>query len=124
MEITYDQGSEFIGHKLRKYLIETEYGITANLITLGNPTSNAILEQIHQVLGNLLRNFNIKETYIKETYVDEDDPWSVILASSAFTICSTTNRLKIYTPVQLVFGRDMILPIKHNVDWELIPQKK
>ena len=24
MEITYDQGSEFIGHEFRKYLIETE----------------------------------------------------------------------------------------------------
>ena len=26
-------------------------------------------------------------------------------------------------PVQLLFGRDMILPIKHNVDWELISQQ-
>ena len=29
IEITYNQGSEFIGHKLRKYRIETEYGITS-----------------------------------------------------------------------------------------------
>ena len=28
--------------------------------------------------------------------------------------------LKCYSPVQLVFGRDMILPIKHKVDWELL----
>ena len=31
--------------------------------------------------------------------------------------------LKGYTPGQLVFGRDMILLIKHMVDWELICQK-
>ena len=62
MEISYDQGSEFIGHEFRKYLIETEYGINAKTRTLENPTSNAILERIHQVPGNLVRNFNIKET--------------------------------------------------------------
>ena len=28
-----------------------------------NPISNAILEWIHQVLGNLVRDFNIKYTY-------------------------------------------------------------
>ena len=68
MEITYTQGSEFIGHELRKSLIETEYGITANTNASGSLTSNAILERIHQVLGNLVRNFNIRENH-----VDEDD---------------------------------------------------
>ena len=28
------------------------------------------MERIHQVLGNLVRTFNITQTY-----VDEDDPW-------------------------------------------------
>ena len=59
MEITYDQGLEFIGHEFRKYLIEIEYGVTAKPSTLGNPTSNAILELIRQVLGNLVRTCNI-----------------------------------------------------------------
>ena len=54
MEITYDQGSEFIGHEFRKYLIEIEYVITAKPSTLVNPTYNAVLEWIHQVLGNLV----------------------------------------------------------------------
>ena len=60
---------------------------------------------------------------IKETYVDKDDPWSGILAAAAFTIRQTTNRLKVYRPRQLVFGCDMILLIKHEVDWELIRQQ-
>ena len=47
MESTHDQGSEFIGHEFRKYLIEEEYGIISKPRTLGNPISNAILEQIH-----------------------------------------------------------------------------
>ena len=32
--------------------------------------------------------------------------------------------MKGYSPVQLLFGRDMILLIKHKVDWVLIRQKK
>ena len=43
MEITYDQGSEFIGHGFIKSLIEMEYRIVATPITLVNPISNDIL---------------------------------------------------------------------------------
>ena len=32
------------------------------------------------------------------------------LSAAAFEIRSTTNRLKCYSPVQIVFGRDMIIP--------------
>ena len=118
-ETNYDQGSKFISHEFRKYLIETEYRITAKTITLRNPTSNAILERIHQVLGNLVQNFNISETY-----VEKYDTWWGILAVAAFEIFSTTNRLRCYSLGQLVFGCDMILPIKHKSDWELIHQIK
>ena len=43
IEITHDQGSEFIGHEIIKYPIEESYGIKAKLITSGNITSNEIL---------------------------------------------------------------------------------
>ena len=79
---------------------------------MGNPISNAILEQIHQVLRNLVRNFNILKTY-----VNENDPYLGVLSSASFEIRSTTNRFKRYSPLQLVSGRDMILPIKHKLDW-------
>ena len=54
IEITYNQGSKFIGHKFGKSLIEDEYGITEKSRTSGNPMSNSVLERIHQVLGNLV----------------------------------------------------------------------
>ena len=44
MEITYDQGSEFIGNEYIKSLIEKEYKIHSNQSTLEKPTSNAIFE--------------------------------------------------------------------------------
>ena len=77
-----------------------------------NHTSNAILERINHVIGNLVRTLNIKEAYF-----DEDDPWSGISAEEACEIISTTNRLKGYSMGLLVFGLDIILPIKHKVYW-------
>ena len=72
--------------------------------------SNAILERIHHVLVNLVRTFNVQQTY-----GDENDPWKGILAEAAFSIFSTTNIQKCYSPVQLIFGRDMIILKKHRV---------
>ena len=77
------------------------------------------MERIHQVLGNLVRAFNIKETY-----VDKNDPWLGILAAEALATYSTTNKLKAYSLFQLVFFRDMILLIKHKLNWELIRQQR
>ena len=87
------------------------FGITAKPRTLGNPKSNEILERIHQVLVKRVRTFNITQTY-----VDKDDPWLGIFAATAFAICLTKSRLKVYSQGKLVFVRDMILPIKHMVD--------
>ena len=107
-EIMYDQGSEFICHEFRKSLIEIQYGITAKPSTSVNPVCNAILVLINQVLGNLVRTCNITQTY-----VDEDDPWSGILDAALFTIKSKTNRLKGYSPGQLLFGSDMFYQENH-----------
>ena len=79
--------------------------------------SNAALERIHQVLGNLVRTCNIPQTY-----VDKDDPWSCILATAVFFIISTTNKLKGYSPFPLVFGCDMIILVKYTVDWGVLRQ--
>ena len=117
-EITYDQGSEFIGHGVIKYLFEIEYRIVSTTSNLGNPISNAILKRIHQVLGNLVQTCNIAQTY-----ADEDDPWSGILSAAYVEIRSTTNRMKVYSTGQLVFGCDMVLLIKRTMHWKLIRQR-
>ena len=81
--------------------------------------ANAVLEWINQFLENIVQNFNIYHTY-----VDETDPWTLILSAEAFVIFSTTNGKKGYSPGKLIFGRDIILPIEHNLDWGLIRQQK
>ena len=64
--------------------------------------------------------------YIQPTrkYVDQDDPWMGILADAAFSVRSTIHTFKGYTLWLLVFGRDMILPIKNLADWKLMLQWK
>ena len=58
IEIMYDLGKKFIGHKFRISLIEMEYGITDKPITSGNPMYDAVLKMIYQVLGNIVRTFS------------------------------------------------------------------
>ena len=55
---------------------------------------------------------------------EEDDPWKGILSTVAFAVRSTLNSTMKKTPGQLVFGRDMILNIQHQADWEYIKQRK
>ena len=64
-----------------------EYKITVKPSTLVNPIYDATLKHIHQIIGNLVLTCNITQTYD-----DEDDPWSGILAAAAFVILSKNNR--------------------------------
>ena len=47
-----------------------------------------------------------------------------ILYAAAFVIHSITNSPNCYSQGQLIFGRDIILLIKHRVGWELRRQQK
>ena len=47
-----------------------------------------------------------------------------MFSAAEFAIISTRNVLQVYSPGQLLFGRNIILHIKQNVDWELIRQQK
>ena len=119
VEITYDQGGEFLGHEFKNTLIENEYGIKNKPVSPKNPQANAIIERLHQVFGNLVRTYNLQETYVEDA-----DPFMEKLAAAAFAVRYTYDRTKEKIPVQLAFGRDMILPINHVADWRYICQRK
>ena len=89
VEITYDQGGEFLGHEFKNILIEDEYGINNKPASPGKPQENAIIEIIHQVLGNLLCTYNLQKIY-----VDDADPWMGILAAAAFAVQSRYHMMK------------------------------
>jgi hypothetical protein len=56
--------------------------------------------------------------------MDQKDPWSGILAATMFAVRATLHTTLQATPMQLVFGRDAILNVKHITDWEHIRQQK
>ena len=118
IRITYDHGPEFIGSEFQQ-LIKEEYDIEAKPSSKRNPQSNAILERIHQTIGNMLRTFEVENQPL-----DESDPWSGILSAVAWAVRSTYHTTLQSTPGQLVFGRDMIWDIAHVADWQYIKQRK
>jgi hypothetical protein len=74
---------------------------------------------VHQVLGNGLRNFEIEKREL-----DEHQPWDEFLSSAAFAIRSTHHTTLGASPAQLVFNRDMFLPIQFVADWTNIRLKR
>jgi transposase InsO family protein len=117
-QITFDRGSEFIGQDFQK-MIKEDYAIKAKRITVRNPQTNAIVERVHQVVGNIIRTFELESNYL-----DEEDPWKGILSATAFAVQSTFHTSLRNTPGQLVFGRDMIYNIKHEANWDLKKKRK
>ena len=65
-------------------MIKEDYGIKARPITVRNPHANAIVERIHQLIGNIIRTFELEDNYL-----DEGDPWKGILSAMALAVQST-----------------------------------
>ena len=82
-QITFDRGSEFIGKDFQ-HMIINDYGIKGKPITMRNPQANAIVERVNQVIGNIMRTFELEDNYL-----DEEDPWKGILSATAFAVRAT-----------------------------------
>jgi transposase InsO family protein len=113
--IICDRGTEFLG-EFREMIIN-DYGIELSPITVRNPQANAILERIHQTIGNILRTFELQHS-------DGTDEIEGILAATMFAVRATYHTTLKTTPAQLVFGRDAILNIRFQADWHMIQQQK
>jgi hypothetical protein len=82
-------------------------GIKCRPTTSYNPQENSIIERIHQVMGNMLRDFELEEREL-----DTDDPWDEFLQTLQAS------------PGQVVFGRDMILDIRFQANWDRIKSNR
>jgi hypothetical protein len=101
-------------------MIKEDYAIKAKPIMVRNPQANAIVERVHQVIGNIIRAFELEYNYL-----DKEDPWKGILSATAFAVQSTFHTTLRSIPGQLVFGtRDMIFNTKHEASWEFIRKRK
>jgi hypothetical protein len=95
------------------------YGLKEKTSSSYNPQSIGIIEQVHHMLGNVLRTFELENIEL-----DTNDPWGPFLSATAWAIRSTVHTTLDATPGQLVFGRDMLLPIQLKTDWARIRQWK
>ncbi len=114
--IIYDNGSEF---KLNfEYLCET-YGIKRKPTMIKNPQANAILERLHQVLGQMLRTSKLN---MAETIMPDDV--NVFLDNAAWAICSTYHTILKASPGAAIFGCNMRFDIPFIADWNKIGDYK
>lgn len=113
--LNFDRGTEFMAEFAE--MITNDYGIVRKGSTVRNPQSNAIIERVHQTIGNILRTF-------PRELLDRDNPWGGILAATMFATRATYHTTMQATPMQLVFGRDAILNTKFEANWALIKQRK
>ena len=113
--IVFDRGTKFMAEFAK--MCHNDYGIKRKPIMTRNPQSNAIIEWTHQTIRNIIWTFDVSN-------IVNNDPWSGILAATMFAVRTTYHTTIQASPMQLVFGQDEILNIKHVSDWEHIRQRK
>jgi len=114
-KIIYDRGTEFMKEFL--IMVRDDYGIALSPITVRNPQANAIIERIHQTIGNILRTFELQ-------HANKTEDIDGILAATMFAVRATYHTTLKATPAQLIFGRDAILNTKFEANWQMIRQQK
>jgi hypothetical protein len=98
-------------------MVKNDCSLNLEPVTTRNPQANAITERVHQTIGNIIRTFNVQS-------MDSDDPWTGMLAAAMFAVRTMHHTTLQASPMQLAFGRDAILNIKHVSNWEHIRQRK
>ena len=117
-EVVMDRGKEFMGEV--RTMLKDEYGIKRKPITTRNPQANAMVERAHQTIHNMIR---AKQIRTKQDLVPYDG-WKGILGAVGFAMRATVHSTNQATASQLVFGRDAMLNVSFEADWQYIKQRK
>ena len=115
----FDNGGEFVGQEFQQALVM--YGIEPHPTTVKNPQANAICERLHQVIATNIRTY--LSTYPPEEINEITDVIDTCLASASYSTRAAIHIIKNYSPAQLAFNRDMILPITFQVDWQQVHRR-
>ena len=116
-EVVMDRGREFMGEVKR--MLPEDYGITRRPITTRNPQANAMVERAHQTIHNMIRSQQIRD---KRDLVN--DSWEGILSAVGFAMRATVHSTNRASPSQLVFGRDAMLNVNFEANWQYIKERK
>jgi hypothetical protein len=90
-----DRGAEFMAEFAR--MVKNDCGLKLKPVTTRNPQANAIVERVHQTIGNIIRTFNVPA-------MDSNNPWTGTLAATVFAARATHHTTLQASPVQSVFG--------------------
>jgi hypothetical protein len=110
--IIYDNGSEF---KLHFEALCDSYGLKRKPTSVKNPQANAILERLHQTIGQMLRT---RELDMADTISSNDI--ADFLTDAAWAVRSTYHTVLKASPGAALFGRDMLFNIPFQADWNKI----
>eukprot|EP00957_Ditylum_brightwellii_P030792 2333278-Ditylum_brightwellii.AAC.1 len=116
-QVVLNRGTEFIAEFTE--MIASDYGVKKKPNTARNPQANSIIERTHQTIGNTIGLFEVHDTSI-----DEKDPWTEIISAVRFAPRDMVHTIMQATPMQLVFGKDAILNVKHQANWKYINERK
>ena len=93
--------------------ILNSYSINYKNIAMKNPQTNNVIECIYGILGEILWTY---ELLYKKQVFDKNDPQIGFLTSIAWVLLSTIYTTLNITPAELVFGRDMIIPLQFKLN--------
>ena len=113
-----DRGSEFKAEVAD--VLKNEYGFVRKMITARNPQANAMIERAHQTIHTMLRTKHIRE----KADLDPDFGWKGMLSSVRHAMHATAHTTLRATPAQLVFGRDALLNVSFEANWQHIKDRK
>ena len=74
-KVIVDHGNEFLAEF--KALIQTDYIIVVKPIASKNPQANLILERVYQIIGNIVRTFQLKDMVL-----DDENTWDAMLETT------------------------------------------
>jgi len=116
-QVIMDRGREFNAEVAK--MLRDDYGITKKLITTRNPQANSIVERVHKVCHDMIRTRGIRN-------IDDLDggDWTGVLSAVRDAVRSIVHTTTCATPTQLVFGRDAILNVSFEADWQYIKARK
>ena len=117
-EVRVDRGSEFAGEV--ELALQNNYGFARKVIAMRDPQSNGIVERIHQVVGDMTRTRDIQGV----DDLDKDYTWMGVLSAVRDAVRCVVHTTTRATPTQLVFGRDALLNISFEADWQCIKARE
>ena len=117
-EVRMDRGKEFAAEVAAT--LKDVYGFARKIITTRNPQSNGIIERIHQVVGDMIRTRDIRS----RDDLPESSPWLGVLSAVRDAVRCIVHTTTQATPTQLAFGRDALLNISFEADWQCIKARK